>query len=132
MSRCFLLLSASTLALVAAAQADDAKPVEKVVVTASRIGAVPEDRLGTAVTVIDQKQLDERQTRLVSDVLRDVPGVEVSRLGAVGSLTQVRMRGGEANHTLVLLDGSDMSDPYAGEFDFSSLLASDIARIEIL
>src|SRR5262249_32953524 len=85
-----------------------------------------------AVTVIDAKQLDERQTRFVSDVLRDVPGVEVNRSGAVGSLTQVRMRGGEANHTLVLLDGTDMSDPYIGEFDSEGLVAADIERIEIL
>jgi vitamin B12 transporter len=82
--------------------------------------------------VIDRAQLEARQTVFVSDVLRDVPGVAVSRLGAPGSLTQVRMRGGEANHTLVLLNGADISDPFAGEFDFSGLLAGDIERIEIL
>ena len=108
------------------------EPVEKVVVTASRIGSVAEDRLGTAVTIIDREQLEERQTVFVSDVLRDVPGVAVNRLGAPGSLTQVRMRGAEANHTLVLLDGADISDPYAGEFDFSGLVAGDIERIEVL
>ena len=126
-----VLSSVSALALLTTPALAD-QPVEKVVVTASRIGSVPEDRLGTAVTIIDGKQLDERQTRFVSDVLRDVPGVAVSRSGGVGSFTQVRMRGGEANHTLVLLDGADLSDPYLGEFDFSGLLASDIERIEIL
>lgn len=106
--------------------------VEKVVVTASRIGATPENRLGTAVTVIDGKQLDERQTRFVGDVLRDVPGVAVSRSGGVGAKTQVRMRGAEGNHTLVMIDGADVGDPFQGEFDFSGLLATDIERLEIL
>ena len=129
MSRFLLSVSALTL-LATPAFAD--QPVEKVVVTAGRIGKVAEDRLGTAVTIIERQQLEERQTRFVSDVLRDVPGVAVSRLGAPGSLTQVRMRGAEANHTLVLLDGADMSDPFQGEFDFSGLLAGDIERIEIL
>jgi vitamin B12 transporter len=125
------LLSASVLALLAtSAHADE--PIEKVVVTASRIGGVAEDRLGTAVTVIDGKQLNERQTRFVYEVLRDVPGIAVSRSGAVGSKTQVRMRGAEGNHTLVMFDGADVSDPFQGEFDFSGLLASDIERIEVL
>jgi len=134
MSRIALLSSASIAALLLAAPAAnaDGDTVEKVVVTASRIGAVPEDRLGTAVTVIDKKQLEERQTRFVSDVLRDAPGVAVSRSGTAGGVTQVRMRGAEANHTLVLLDGAELGDPFQGEFDFSGLLAGDIERIEIL
>ena len=126
----FLCFLGSVAALALPAFAEE--PVEKVVVTASRIGSVAEDRLGTAVTIIDREQLEERQTVFVSDVLRDVPGVAVNRLGAPGSLTQVRMRGAEANHTLVLLDGADISDPYAGEFDFSGLVAGDIERIEVL
>ncbi|MBP6013594.1 MAG: TonB-dependent receptor [Alphaproteobacteria bacterium] len=125
------LLSVSALALLATPAFAD-QPVEKVVVTASRIGKVAEDRLGTAVTIIDGKQIEDRQTRFVGDVLRDVPGVTVSRSGAVGSKTQVRMRGAEGNHTLVMFDGADVSDPFQGEFDFSGLLATDIERIEIL
>lgn len=131
MSRFSLLASASLLAFtIPAAYADE--KVEKVVVTASRIGNVAEDRLGTAVTIIDGKQIEDRQTRFVGDVLRDVPGVAVNRSGAVGSKTQVRMRGAEGNHTLVMFDGADVSDPFQGEFDFSGLLATDIERIEVL
>ncbi len=42
------------------------------------------------------------------------------------------MRGAEANHTLVLIDGMEASDPYFGEFDFATLIADDIARVEVL
>jgi vitamin B12 transporter len=135
MSRILFLSSASALAMgfAVAAHAEEASAkVEKVVVTASRIGAVPEDRLGTAVTVIERKEIEERQTRFLSDVLRDAPSLAVSRTGGPGGATQVRMRGGEGNHTLVLLDGADIGDPFQGEFDFSGLLAGDIERIEIL
>ena len=136
MSRITYYASASVLALCLAAplaHADAASgKVEKIVVTASRIGGTPEDRLGTAVTVLERQQIEERQTRFVSDVLRDVPSVAVSRSGGAGTSTQVRMRGGEGNHTLVLLDGADIGDPFQGEFDFSGLLAGDIERIEIL
>lgn len=131
MSRFLLLSSAAVVSLlVPSARADE--PVEKVVVTASRIGAIPADRLGTAVTILDRSQLEERQTVFLSDALRDVPGVAVSRAGAVGGVTQVRMRGAEGNHTLVLFDGAEISDPFQGEFDFAGLRAGDIERVEIL
>ena len=102
-----------------------------VVVTASRSGEGVEVRdLPASVTLITDADLRERQTRTVSDVLRDVPGVAVSRVGP--GLADVRIRGTEANHVLVLIDGVEASDPFQGQFDFSSLLADEAAKIEVL
>ncbi len=106
---------------------------ETIVVTATRSGdAIPADLLGASVTVLDAAALDARQTRVVSDILRDVPGVAVSRTGAVGGLTSVRLRGAEANQTLVLIDGIKVSDPYDGFYDFGTLIADESAKIEVL
>lgn len=104
----------------------------EVVVSASRV-PLPAKEIGSAVTVITQEELKHRQVRIVSDVLRDVPGVAVSRSGPVGALTQVRIRGAEANQTLVLIDGIEVNNP-AGEsqFDFGNLLNAEVARIEVL
>ena len=108
-------------------------PLEQVIVTATRAGeGVRRDVLGASITVLEPDDLEQRQTRLVSDVLRDVPGVAVGRAGTVGGLTQVRVRGTEGNHVLVLIDGMEASDPYSGEFDFAVLLADEVARIEVL
>lgn len=102
-------------------------------VTASRSGdAVPISQIGSSVTLLDHALLDFRQVRTVSDVLRDVPGLAVSRSGAPGNLTSVRIRGSESDHVLVLIDGIEVSDPFQGAFDFSGLLADDGARIEVL
>ena len=102
------------------------------VVSASRIPVLSES-VGSAVTVITGEELERRQVRLVSDVLRDVPGLAVSRSGGAGTFTQVRIRGAEANQTLVLIDGVEINNPAGGsEFDFANLLASDIERIEVL
>ena len=54
-------------------------------------------------------------------VLRQVPGLAVNQAGGPGAVTQVRTRGSEGNHTLVLLDGIDVSSPDQGETDFSTL-----------
>ncbi len=127
-----ILLSCAVFVAVSAVPARADEPVEKVVVTASRIGSTSADRLGTAVSVLDRAQLEDRQTVFLSDALRDVPGVAVSRAGAAGGVTQIRMRGAEGNHTLVLFDGAEIGDPFQGEFDFAGLRAGEIERVEIL
>jgi vitamin B12 transporter len=130
---------ASLLAILAAsplsalAQTTAPSTVGPLVVTASRSGdATPADLLGASVTVIDDQALQQRQTVVVSDVLRDVPGVAVSRTGAVGGMTQVRIRGAEGNQTLTLIDGIKASDPFFDEFDFGTLIADPDAKIEVL
>ena len=131
-------ISISVIALAAtpaiAETGDSAdRPGEEIIVSASRSGeGVEADKLGASVTVIDPQALEARQTRIVSDVLRDVPGIAVSRIGAVGGQTQVRIRGTEANQVLVLIDGIEAADPFQGEFDFGTLIADPAARIEVL
>jgi len=76
--------------------------------------------------------MQEQQIRYAADALRNLPGVDVSQSGGPGNLTQVRIRGAEANQTLVLIDGIEVNNPTDGEFDFSNLSAYDIERIEVI
>ena len=105
--------------------------LERVIVSGSRTEASLADT-GSAVSVITAQELEQRQIRFVSDALREVPGIAVSRLGPVGTVTQVRIRGAEANHTVVLIDGVKINDPFTSEVDFAHLLSAQIDRIEIL
>jgi vitamin B12 transporter len=124
--------AAALMCSTALAATLDAPASEEVVVTASRAKPLPKKQYGGSSSFISAIDLALRQTRSVSDVLRDIPGVAVNRSGGVGSSTQIRMRGAEANHTLVLIDGIEASDPYQGEFDFATLIADDVASIEVL
>ena len=129
--------AAACAALAAAsvqAQNDkDADTLHEVVVTATRAAeGIRADLLGSSFTILQPAELEQRQTRIVSDVLRDVPGISVSRSGTVGGQTQIRMRGAEGNHTLVMIDGIEASDPFIGSFDFATLMADDLARVEVL
>jgi len=85
-----------------------------------------------SVTILDRTELEIRDSPLLSDQLRAVPGLGVSRNGASGGLTQVRLRGAEANQTLVLVDGIEVSDPVTGETDFGLWSGLDAGRIEVL
>ena len=95
-------------------------------------GGVATDKIGTAVSVVTRQDLERQQIRDAADALRSLPGVEVSRTGSISGKTQVRIRGAEGNHTLVLIDGIQANDPNDGEFDFASLLTGDIERIEVI
>jgi vitamin B12 transporter len=138
------LVAASVAALLPAVSAfaqgprstsapESADPLDLIVITATRANeGVRADLLGSSFTVLQPEDLQQRQTRYLSDILRDVPGVSVSRSGSLGGVTQVRLRGTEANHTLVMIDGMEASDPYYGEFDFAALITDEVARVEVL
>ena len=138
-SRIVLSFVLAGLPFATGARAQDAAPPPIVINTPiTVIGATrvptPEDQLGTSVTVITGPEIEQKQQRTLPEVLRDVPGVNVVQAGSPGGFASVFMRGTNANHTKVLIDGIDVSDPSAanGEVDFSQFLASDIDRVEVL
>ena len=126
-----LILALGPLA-AAQAQADEDELTETIVVTASRI-PVPAKQAGASLTVLDEDYIDARQALTVEQLLRGTPGMSVSRSGVLGSLSQIRLRGSEANHALVLMDGIEISDPaLGGELDFSHYLAAGVRRVEVV
>ena len=124
-----MVTALATTGLAAPAVAQDTTP--EVVVSASRTPVAAEE-VGSAVTVITADQIQARNYQYVSDVLREVPGVAVARTGSLGGLTQVFLRGAESNHVLVIVDGIEIAPATSGLFDFSTLLARDIERMEVV
>ena len=124
-------LSATALVFTASlANAEEARILETVEVSGLR--PIDLDRATSSVSVLTDEDLAVRFSPNPADQLRAVPGVAISRSGNLGGLTQVRMRGAEANHTLVLFDGIEVSDPVNGETDFGLLTALPAGRIEVL
>ena len=106
--------------------------IDQIVVTGART-ALSVTQIGSASTIITRDEIERREARYVSDLLRTVPGFSVSQTGVTGSQTQVRVRGGEANHILVLIDGVRANDPATGdEFRWEYLSTGNIERIEII
>jgi len=127
-----LITGAISLGQTAHAQSgeDEVKTLDPVQVAGFRPVA-PAD-LTVSVTVLDKADLGVRDAPFLADQLRAIPGLGVSRSGAVGGLTQVRIRGAEANQTLVLVDGIEVSNPVTGETDFGLWAGLDAGRIEVL
>lgn len=107
-------------------------PVPEIVVTAS-LTPVQEEEAPATVTTIDQARIEALSEPLAVDLLRLVPGVSVASAGPPGTQTQVRIRGAEANHTLLLIDGIRFNDPAAGnEARFELLTTEGLSRIEVV
>jgi len=115
------------------ARATDGDAPEQIIVSATRT-PTPALEVASSITVITAADLEARQLRTISDALKDVPGLNVVQTGGPGGVTSVFIRGTNSNHTKVLIDGIDVSDPSnsTGAFDFGQLLTLDIERIEVL
>ncbi len=100
-----------------------------ILVSGSRSEDLEANRFTGSSTTVTRDDIASRQVRDVAEVLRDVPGVAVS---SVAGQTQVRLRGAEANQVLILVDGIEVSDPFAGEFDIGTLQAEIGSRVEVL
>jgi vitamin B12 transporter len=105
---------------------------DQIVITASR-APEQEARTPASVTIIDKKRIERLGEPLIGPLLRISPSVSLTTSGPAGSLTEVRIRGAEANHTLVFIDGIKINDPAGdGSVRFELLNADLVSRVEIV
>ena len=114
--------------------ADGARPMESLLIVEERIQHSGVGGL-RATSIITRAEIERRNPSSMPELLRDIPGVHLDRLGNAGGAANVYIRGGEPNHTLVLIDGVRMNDPTdlrGGSFDLSSISVDEVERIEIV
>ncbi len=90
------------------------------------------ERIGSSVSVLDPEDLARTPAGTLADLLRGLPGVEVTQGGGPGKATSVRIRGSDASQVLVLLDGVRLNVATTGDVDFADLLLADLERVEVL
>ena len=98
------------LAMTLAAAANAQQRLPETIVTAARV-ATPLEQTAASVTVITAQDIEAQGDRTIVEVLRRVPGLNVVQSGGPGTLTSVFTRGGNSNHTLILIDGIEVADP---------------------
>ena len=97
-----------------------AESYEEVVVTGTRT-PIEVNNLPAAVTVINREDIDELQVSSVPELLRGVAGIDVTISGGYGKAAEVRMRGTETGHVLVLIDGVRVGSATLGYAAFEHL-----------
>ena len=135
-----LLISTMGLALVLAlaglttevmAQVEDADELAPIVVTAARAAQTADETLAS-VTVIDRPEMDRRQSRTMTDVLRGLPGVEIATNGGLGHNTSVYLRGTRPDHTLLMIDGVRIGSASSGFLPWASIPLGQVERVEVV
>lgn len=128
-----ILMTTAITAVVSASQPVEAQtPVElEGILVSGSLTPVQAESYARASTVITSEQIEQRGIKQLADALRQVPGLAVTRTGGAGGLTEIRVRGAEANHVLVLIDGIETANSSDG-YDFSSITADEIERIEVI
>lgn len=89
-------------------------------------------KTGSSVTAMSGDEIRSSGFSQLSDVMRTFPGIAVNQSGTRGSLTQFRVRGTEANHLLVMIDGVPANAVGDGEYNFADIALDDIERVELL
>lgn len=131
-----LLTSTAALGLVATgvrAEEDPVNPLNQIVVSATRT----EQALGvtgTSVSLVTAEDIRATQKVMLSDVLRETPGVTVVRSGGPGAQTSMFIRGVGGDQTAVLIDGVRINDPSTpgGSAHVTDLITTGVERVEIL
>jgi vitamin B12 transporter len=102
-----------------------------VVVTATR-QPVRASELVSDVTVIERDEIARAGQATAAEFLATQPGVQIVENGSPGATSSVLLRGANAGHTLVLIDGIRQGSATLGSASWSRLPLAQIDRIEIL
>jgi len=106
--------------------------MDPVVVTATRIEEKVSEQ-ASPVSVVTREEIELDGAVLVGDALQGLPGVDVQRKGSPGNMENIKIRGGLASHTLVLIDGFPVNSPAIdGAYDVSTLPVGRFDRIEVV
>ncbi|MDP1597340.1 MAG: TonB-dependent receptor [Methylotenera sp.] len=105
--------------------------LDDIVVTASRTQQSRTSVVGD-VTVINREEIERAGAGSITDLLRTQPGVQISTNGGAGTGSSVYLRGTNADHVVVLVDGLRINSATLGTTSFENIPLGQIERIEIL
>jgi len=120
--------------LLLASAAAGAQPIAlpELIVVSPSLTPIEASKTGSSVTAMSGEDIRASGFSQLSDVLRTFPGIAVNQSGSRGSLTQLRVRGADANHLLVMIDGVPANALSDGGYDFADIALDDIERLELL
>ena len=105
--------------------------LEPVVVTATRLEQ-PVSAVLSDVRVIDADTIRNAGPVSLPELLQMHGGAEIASTGGPGQISSVFLRGTNANHVVLLIDGVRINSATAGTNAFENIPLDQIERIEIL
>jgi len=111
---------------------NDTIKLKEVIVSGNRI-SLPISEDSKTVYIIGSDKILKNPTTNLADLLQTVAGVDVRRRGVDGMQSDLFIRGGNFDQTLLLIDGVKMDDAQTGHHTMNAILSLDnIDRVEIV
>lgn len=129
--RCALLAACAAAPVFAQTPEPAPTPLEPLLVTATGHAMPARDALASVV-VITRDEIERAQASDLPELLRFHAGIELGRNGGPGAITSVFVRGGESNHTLLLVDGVRVNPSSSGGAALQNIAPDMIERIEVV
>jgi len=111
-------------------QAEESVTTDDVLVTAARVERELMD-VNMSVSVITQKEIENNGAQTIADLLKDMPGVEVTTDGSQGS-KRIMIRGEKTFSTLVMIDGQRITEQKSMSGAPILIDPSQVERIEVI
>jgi len=123
------------LAIVQNATSDEKNvKMDEIIVSATRTEIATDRAGGNSITVITSDDIQAKQQNSVAELLKTVPGINITSTGGPGTATSVFIRGADSKNTLVLLDGIMLNDVSGlnRSPDLANINVDNIERIEVI
>ncbi len=131
-NRCVLLIMVLVKSYSFAQNKPKEEKLDSVVITSSRID-LPFKENSRTISIITAEQIKKSTATNVADLLQNVAGIDVRRRGIDGMQSDIYIRGGHFNQTLILIDGIKTEDPQTGHHSMNMMIPlENIERIEII
>jgi vitamin B12 transporter len=132
MNRSILAMTvASLLSHASYSYAQEVSADETMVVTANRFEQQVSDTIAP-VEVVTKQEIDAIQATSLSDVLRRLPGVQVTNQGGLAQGQELYIRGRSTKNTLVLINGVRVGSATLGYANLAAVPLNGVERIEVL
>lgn len=106
--------------------------LDSIVINSPRI-SLPFKKNSRTITIVTAKDIKNSAATNVADLLQQVTGVDIRRRGSGGGQSDLYIRGGGFDQTLLLIDGIKMDDAQTGHHTMNAALPIEvIERIEII
>lgn len=111
---------------------NDTIKLKEVSVTSNRI-TLPFSKTSRTITILTSDEIVKSPATNVADLLQNIVGIDIRRRGTDGMQSDLYIRGGNFDQTLVLIDGIKMDDVQTGHHSMNAILSLDnIERIEVI
>jgi iron complex outermembrane receptor protein len=129
----FLTLIALLATTYSFSQEDQKQEIlDSIMITSSRID-LPFSKNSRTITVITSEDIKKSTATNAADLLQNITGIDVRRRGIDGMQSDIYIRGGHFNQTLILIDGIKTEDPQTGHHTMNMMIPLEaIERIEII